>query len=240
MGTTVPPGNPPEQQHDSNPTPTDPRVAGRQPGQCPSWCRTDHDRHDKHSRYLWGEGPEQIAFRSSHHEADVAVVDNPGAGGKVYVAVKANDDLPDPDGLPTIEEPNAGATTIDLHGAECMEPATATAVAAATLEAVRVVEGTSSDPTDRQLVADLQHQLVTYRQLVDDLQGAIGEYELDVPAAHLRLILDKYHQRRGVQPAQRCRVCDEPVEHVACRDPYWRHLHPSTSASPHSAQPEGR
>lgn len=193
MSTTIPPGSTPE-SHSGNPPVTD-----RRPGQCPSWCRADHAKHDLHSRYTWGDGPDEVAWRSSHHSVDVAVIDNPGAGPPVYVMVKATDDLPDPDGIPTIEEPNAGPTTIDLAGAECMEPHTAVEVAAATLEAVRVAEGRlpAGDVTDRELVASLDRRLSAYCRLVDDLQGAMAQYGTAVPLTHLRLILGRFRERIG-------------------------------------------
>ncbi|HEX6684191.1 MAG TPA: hypothetical protein VF062_15415 [Candidatus Limnocylindrales bacterium] len=61
----------------------------------------------------------------------------------------------------------------------------------------------SNEPTDDRpaLVTMMRPaEAAAYRQLVEDLQAAVGQYEQAVPTAVLRLILGSYERRRNAAP----------------------------------------
>jgi hypothetical protein len=132
----------------TEPIPTTPPLG------CPSWCTTDHAASDWQSRYVSEDGFTVYAERI--HSCDVAVIPNPGAGvdKQVHVCLTVVDDLDSGERQPVV---------VNADGADCMEPATATAVAAAIVEAVRVARGGISvrhgaeklvtDPVQRAVVA---------------------------------------------------------------------------------------
>jgi hypothetical protein len=100
--------------------------------ECPAWCRTDHARLDPQTVFVTEDG--FTLSHERHHSRELLNAPNPGAGRseRVYVAVAQLDDL------------DAGrrlAPVVNVDGAECMDAATARAVAAAVLAAAGLLAG---------------------------------------------------------------------------------------------------